>query len=289
MRWRSRSRRDRTAPDGRAEGPGLSPALVGDTLVAPFNDLETTAAIIHQHRHELAAVIVEPVLGAGGMIPADEFLRGLRVATTEAGVLLILDEIITFRLAVGGAQQHYGVTPDLTTLGKVIGGGLPVGAFGGQAEIMGVFDPRRVGHVRHSGTFNGSPICVAAGLAALELLTPDQIERINAFGDRLRVGLDTSFRRLGVTGQATGLGSLIQTHLTQPVHTYEDGARSPGWFRTLMHLALLNAGILSGWRTSYNISTGMTEAEVSLASSTFERVLDELASVLLTHESGTPA
>ena len=279
-----------TWPVSRAEGPGLSPALVGDTLVAPFNDLETTAAIIHQHRHELAAVIVEPVLGAGGMIPADaEFLRGLRVATHDAGVLLILDEIITFRLAVGGAQQHYGVTPDLTTLGKVIGGGLPIGAFGGRAEIMGLFDPRRVGHVRHSGTFNGSPICVAAGLVALELLTPDQITRINALGDRLRVGLDASFRKLGVTGQATGLGSLVQTHLTQPVRSYEDGAQSPGWFRTLTHLALLNAGILSGWRTSYNISTAMTDTDVRLASSTFERVLDELAPALLTHQSGTPA
>ena len=266
-------------PAGEPDEIGLSPALMDEVLVAPFNDLATTRRLIEQHHEELAAVIVEPLMAAGGMIPADQrFLDGLRTATTAHRVLLILDEIISFRLAPGGAQQLYRVEPDLTTLGKIIGGGLPIGAFGGRADIMTLFDPRRTDRMTHAGTFNGSPICMAAGLASLELLTPAEIDRINRLGDRLRDGFQAAFTATGVRGRATGHGSLLQTHLVDgEVRNYRDGARAPGWYRRVTHLALLTRGVFSNWRTSFNVSTAMGEAEVDEAIAAFRAVLEELA------------
>ena len=159
-------------PAGEPDELGLSPALTDEVLVAPFNDLETTLELIARHHEDLAAVIVEPVMGAGGMIPADRrFLDGLRAATTAHRILLIFDEIISFRLAQGGAQQLYRIEPDLTTLGKIIGGGLPIGAFGGRADIMALFDPRRSDRPRPwrlwrkaGGSWSG-PTSPAAGRA----------------------------------------------------------------------------------------------------------------------------
>ena len=265
-------------PAGEPDEIGLSPALTSEVLVAPFNDLETTLGLIERHHKDLAAVIVEPVMGAGGMIPADQrFLDGLRQATTAHRIVLILDEIISFRLAPGGAQQLYRIEPDLTTIGKIIGGGLPIGAFGGRADIMALFDPRRSDRMTHAGTFNGSPICMAAGLASLELLTPAEIDRINRLGDRLRDGFQAAFTATGVRGRATGHGSLVQTHLVDgEVRNYRDGARAPAWYRRVTHLALLIHGVFSGWRTSFNISTAMGETETDEAIAAFQGVLGEL-------------
>ncbi len=178
-------------PNGVAGSAGLSPHVLEETLVAPFNNLNVVADIIARHRAELAAVIVEPVM-VRGMVPAEaEFVHGLRDLTRAHGVLLIFDEVVTFRLATGGAQELFGVTPDLTTLGKLIGGGLPVGAFGGRADIMAGFDPSGgSARVHHSGTFAGNAMTVAAGLAALELFTGAEAERINGLGERLRAGVD---------------------------------------------------------------------------------------------------
>ena len=269
-------------PAGEPDEPGLSPALTDEVLVAPFNDLETTLELIEQHHEDLAAVIVEPVMGAGGMIPADQqFLDGLRAATAAHRVLLILDEIISFRLAPGGAQQLYRIEPDLTTLGKVIGGGLPIGAFGGRTDIMALFDPRRSDRMTHAGTFNGSPICMAAGLPSLKLLTSGEIDRINALGDRLRDGFQAAFTATGLPGRATGHGSLVQTHLVDSnVRNYRDAARAPAWYRRVTHLALLTHGVFSGWRTSFNVSTAMGKAEVDEAITVFRAVLEDLATHL---------
>jgi glutamate-1-semialdehyde 2,1-aminomutase len=253
-----------------------------EVLVAPLNDLETTLRLIEEHHEDMAAVIVEPMMGAGGMIPADQrFLDGLRAATTAHRVLLILDEIISFRLASGGAQQLYRITPDLTTLGKIIGGGLPIGAFGGRADIMDLFDPRREDRMTHAGTFNGSPICMAAGLASLKRLTPSEIDRINRLGDRLRNGFQVAFAATGVQGCATGHGSLVQTHLVDgEVRNYRDSARAPAWYRRVTHLALLNRGVFSGSRTNCNVSTAMGEREVDEAIAAFHAVLENVVTHL---------
>ena len=159
-------------------GPGI-PAAVADTVVvAPFDDREGTLAALEPHLGELAAVIVEPVLGAGGVVPATAgFLAFLRELTRDAGALLVFDEVISFRIGYHGAQGRLGVTPDLTTLGKIIGGGLPVGALGGRADVMALFDPRRDDRIGHGGTFNANPLTMAAGLATLDELTPGALRR----------------------------------------------------------------------------------------------------------------
>ena len=150
----------------------------------PYNDQASVERIVRQHRHELAGVIVEPVIGAGGVIPAERvFLEGLRALTRELGMLLIFDEVISLRIAPGGAQEYYGVRPDLTTMAKIIGGGLPVGAFGGRGDLMELLDPRRPDSIPHGGTYNGAPLGMAAGLATLKELTPDVYADLNRKGD----------------------------------------------------------------------------------------------------------
>src|SRR5207245_867852 len=147
---------------------------------------------------DLAGVIVEPVMGGAGIIPLEtDFLNFLSATAKSLGTVLIFDEVITLRLAYGGAQDTASIRPDLTTLGKLIGGGLPVGAFGGRGEIMDLFHPTR-GRLSHSGTFNGNAATVTAGIASLELLTPDAIAHINRLGDQLRTGLRRLFAEMRI-------------------------------------------------------------------------------------------
>src|SRR6266480_2017493 len=182
---------------------GMTDGVVGDVVVFPFNDAEATEAIIRRHREDLAAVIIEPVLGSSGMVPARrDYLERLRDVTARHGILLILDEIITLRLAPGGAQSLYGIAPDLTVMGKIIGGGYPVAAFGGRADIMALLDPAGGRPpIPQSGTFNGNPIGMVAGAATLDALTPADYERLNTMGDDLRQRLRTLFARKGIAAQ----------------------------------------------------------------------------------------
>jgi glutamate-1-semialdehyde 2,1-aminomutase len=266
-------------PQGRPDGPGLSPGLTSEVLVAPFNDLLRTREIIAQHKNELAAVIVEPVLGSAGMIPADQdFLRGLREETRRHGILLILDEVITFRLATGGAQESYSVSPDLTTFGKVIGGGLAIGAFGGRADVMALFDPRRQGYIPQSGTFNGNAATLAAGVTSLELLTPEAIARINQQGTQLRAELQATLADAQLQAHVTGAGSLAHVHLADgPVRDYRSAARghrSAVW--RWLHLALLNRGVMVAPRGMFIISTPMADTDLAHAVVEFRAALAEL-------------
>jgi glutamate-1-semialdehyde 2,1-aminomutase len=243
--------------------PGLFAGVVADVVIAPFNHNQAAARIIERHGSDLAAVIVEPVMGSAGMIPAQvEYLQLLRSATESCGALLIFDEVITFRLAYGGAQEHYRIKPDLTTLGKIIGGGFPVGAFGGRADIMSQFDPQN-GRMRQSGTFNGNAITMAAGLAALEVLTRDEIARINQLGDRLRRGLRSAIAAAGVAGQITGIGSLTGVHFTaNEVRDYRSAARGAKDVLHFLHLFLLNHGIYAAPRGDFYVSTPMEERHI---------------------------
>jgi glutamate-1-semialdehyde 2,1-aminomutase len=267
-----------TWPAGRPDGAGLSPGLTGEVLVGPFNDLATVADLIEQHRSELAAVIVEPVMFAAGAIPAtEEFLRGLREATRLAGVLLILDEVASFRLARGGAQERFEVRPDLTTFGKIIGGGLPIGAFGGRADIMEIFDVRRPDAVFISGTFNGNAAAMAAGRVALDLLTTDEIGRINQLGDRLRAGLERAANDAGYPARVTGLGSLCHIHQTRaPVRDYRTAASAERSAARLMHLDLLNNGVFTAARGTFTVSTAMQPADIDEVVDAFHEVVTGL-------------
>jgi glutamate-1-semialdehyde 2,1-aminomutase len=266
-------------PGGVVGSAGLPPDVTSHTLVAPFNNLQATEAILRTHRDDIAAVIVEPVT-VRGMIPAEAvFLVGLRELTRELDALLIFDEVVTFRLGVAGAQGLVGVTPDLTTLGKVIGGGLPVGAFGGREDVMAAFDPSHRKPVHHSGTFAGNAATMAAGLAALELLTPVALGELNRLGSSLRGALSHACDLVGVVAQVTGAGSLAAVHFTDaPVHDYRSAARGDKARAALLHLALLNRGIYARAGGSFFLSTPMTEQEVSDIANAFREALTECAS-----------
>ncbi|HKE30228.1 MAG TPA: aspartate aminotransferase family protein [Candidatus Angelobacter sp.] len=279
------------APDASLAGPDESPYSVAssrgifqgvlqDVMVAPFNNIEATSALIRRHRDDLAAVILEPMMGSGGMIAASpEYLRAVRQETESCGALLIFDEVITFRVSYGGAQEVYQVKPDLTALGKIIGGGFPVGAFGGRADIMAQFNPQNR-KLSHSGTFNGNAITMVAGLAALEMLTREEIARINQLGERLRVGLRRAFTAAGIDGQVTGIGSMARIHFTgENVVDYRAAWRAAKEMLPPVHLELLNRGIFVAPRCEWAVSTPMGEQEIDAALEAFSATLSETISL----------
>jgi len=268
------------APLPVADSVGTPPAALRDTIVLPFNDPESVERILRRHHHELAGVIVEPFLGARGVIPADAgFLTSLRAITEEVGLLLIFDEVISLRIAPGGAQEYYGVTPDLTTMAKIIGGGLPVGAFGGRADIMERLDPRRTNGMPQGGTYNGHPLGMAAGLATLRELTPDVYAHLNRQGDRVRQRLAEVFERSDIAAQVTGIGSLFNVHFTSlPVRDHRSMRTSnPRMVRELF-LGLLNHGMMMAPRAMGAISTVMTEDDLDEYLAAVEAVVTDQAS-----------
>ena len=218
---------------------------------------------------------------AAGVIPAtQEYLAYLREVTHRLGIVLIFDEVVTFRLASGGAQQFYGITPDLTCIGKLIGGGFAVGAFGGRREIISQFSPLN-GNLRHSGTFNGHPVTMAAGLAALRLLTPAVYHQINELGDYFRREINTKvFEELALNAHMSGVGSLSFVHYTRErLHNYRD-ARSAmeyaGNLPTIVHLCHLNNGIWIAERGEYALSTPMTQAVIDQTVAGFRKSFTEV-------------
>jgi glutamate-1-semialdehyde 2,1-aminomutase len=243
--------------------------------VIPFNDVDVANRLFRERGNEIAAVIVEPVMGAGGMISADrDFLEALRTLTIESGSVLIFDEVMSFRLMPGGMQEHYRIRPDLTTFAKIIGGGFPVGGFGGRAQLMEQFDPTRPGALYQSGTFNGNLITMVAGVAAMEAYTPDEVDRINRLGDRLRSGLADIIEEHRVPGAVTGYGSFVGLHLgMEQVTTYREAASvDPGKSR-LLHLALMNEGVSCAPRGGWNTSTAMDDRVIDDVLSRFNRAL----------------
>ena len=213
---------------GTPSSPGVPEALVAATLVAPFNDLDAVEELCRRHGDDTAAIIVEPVAGNAGVIPpAEGFLAGLRSLCDRYGILLVFDEVITgFRVAYGGAQDLYGVRPDLTTLGKIIGGGLPVGAYGGRADVMCQVAPE--GPVYQAGTLSGNPLAVSAGIATLEQLRkPGVYERLEALSSRLSAGLAEAAAAAGVEVCLNRVGSMMSVFFTAgPVRNLADAQRS---------------------------------------------------------------
>lgn len=212
-------------PDSR----GVPASLAALTVTVPFNDLDAVAAALQRHPDAVAAVIVEPVAGNMGVVlPAPGFLSGLRELTAQHGALLILDEVITgFRVAYGGAQERYGVAADLTCLGKIIGGGLPVGAYGGRADLMRHVAP--LGAVYQAGTLSGNPLAVAAGLATLRALRedPDAYPRLERLGARLEAGLRRAADKAGLPVTVNRVGSMLTAFFADgPVRNYADARRS---------------------------------------------------------------
>ena len=230
---------------GLPDSPGVPKSVTVDTLTAPYNDLEAVKALFEENRDQIAGVILEPVVGNAGFIAPDAgFLEGLRQLTQEYGALLVFDEVMTgFRIAYGGAQEKFGITPDLTTLGKIIGGGLPVGAYGGRREIMSMVAP--AGPMYQAGTLSGNPLAMTAGIKTLELLQKsgfykelDQITKKLADG-LLQIAKETGHAACG--GQISGMFGLFFTE--GPVHNYEDAKKSDLIKFSRFHRGMLERGI----------------------------------------------
>jgi glutamate-1-semialdehyde 2,1-aminomutase len=225
-------------------------------LVGEYNDLEEARRLI---RNDVAAVVVEPIQGSAGVIPGERaFLEGLRDAATESGALLVFDEVMTSRLSTGGMQQVLGITPDLTTFGKYVGGGLAFGAFGGRTDLMARFDPSRSDSLPHAGTFNNAVLTMAAGAAGLEIYDERAVARLNALGDRLRAQLNA------VDGEisATGYGSLVGIHFTRdPIRRKSDSRKRPD-LQALLHLHMLERGYTYGRRGFLALSLPIEERDV---------------------------
>jgi glutamate-1-semialdehyde 2,1-aminomutase len=207
--------------------PGVTRGAAGDTLMASYNDLDSVHRQFDGHRHEIAAVIVEPIAGNMGVVPpADGFLRALQEVCAASGALLIFDEVISgFRAAAGGAQAIAGVRPDLTCLGKIIGGGLPVGAYGGRADLMELVSP--AGPVYQAGTLSGNPLAMTAGIWAIDHLAPKLYSGLAALTTRLVAGLADAARGAGVALQVNAIGSMLTPFFTdQPVRDYASATRA---------------------------------------------------------------
>jgi glutamate-1-semialdehyde 2,1-aminomutase len=224
---------------GLPDSPGVTPGAVADTVTAPYNDLDAVEKVLGEH--EVAAVIVEPVAGNMGLVPpADGFLEGLRIVTVEHGALLVFDEVMTgFRVHPGGAQGLYGVTPDLTTLGKVIGGGLPVGAYGGRRELMELVAP--AGPVYQAGTLSGNPLAMTAGIETLRILgEPGVWETLERAGERLVSGL----ARHGAPVRLARVGTMFGIFFAdRPVASWEDAKTADTARFARFHAAMLERGI----------------------------------------------
>ena len=270
---------DSDGPTAIPEHPGQPPRVAQDVIVLPYNDLEGCQRIISEHKEELGCVIMEAVASAFGYTPANpDFLEGIRRLTQELDILLIFDEVQSFRVAPGGAQEHYGVIPDLTALGKTIGGGMPVGAFGGRQDIMSLFDPSggKAG-MAHSGTFNANPMTMVAGETTMNQLTPEVYERLDGLGDMLREKLRAVFDELEVPAQVTGIASLFGIHFTSDeISDYRSVLRGDQEMKKALFTGLLNEDVLLQSQCAGSLATLSTEGEIDTLVDAVRRVVQRI-------------
>jgi glutamate-1-semialdehyde 2,1-aminomutase len=249
-------------------------------LVGDYNDIPGTRALVAPHAGDLAAILVEPMLGGSGCIPGTaEFLADLRALASETGAVLIFDEVMTSRLAPGGLQEMHGILPDMTTLGKYVGGGMSFGAFGGKAALMEWFDPRRKDGFQHAGTFNNNVLTMNAGLVGLtEIYTPERARALNQFGDGLRERLNATVRRRGLAMQFTGLGSMIGVHMTDsPIRNAADAAKGHAGLLDLFYFDLVARGIWIAKRGMMALSIALDEADAGKLAAAVEEFAETRA------------
>ena len=248
-------------------------------VFAPYNDAERALAVIERHGDELAAILVEPMAGSGGCIEGSpEFLGALREAADRCGAVLVFDEVMTSRLGPGGRQGEIGILPDLTTLGKYIGGGLTFGGFGGRADLMERFDPRRPDALPHAGTFNNNVLTMSAGVVGLrDIFTPEEAARLNACGDDLRRRLRAAAGERGIPFQATGCGSIIGLHWqAEPVRRPADTEATRPEARALAHLEMIRHGF-------YFARRGFMSLSLPLAGGDYDDFMDAFSAFLEEH------
>jgi glutamate-1-semialdehyde 2,1-aminomutase len=271
---------DRSAPASIPYYKGMPESVLDEVVVLPFNRTEAAVALIEKHAGELAAVILDPVPNRVGLIPAEQdFLAAIRDVTAAHGILLIFDEVISFRIGYHGAQGLFQIRPDITALGKIIGGGFPVGGVGGRADVMAVFDPRGgAPAVPHGGTFNANPVTMAAGLETMRLADREQFQRLDDLGAKFRGGIEDCFKHAGLAGRVTGVGSLFRIHatdreLTDYRSTRLDATESQPFARLVRRL--LERGVLISPTGLGCVSTPMGDAELEWFLETFSACLQE--------------
>jgi glutamate-1-semialdehyde 2,1-aminomutase len=256
-----------------------------DWIFAPYNDAAAAAKLIAQHASELAAVIVEPMQGSGGCIPAEQdFLSTLRRETEKTGALLVFDEVMTSRLARGGLQTRYGIRPDLMTLGKYVGGGMSFGAFGGRADLMRRFDPRQAGALGHAGTFNNNVLTMSAGIAAMtKVVTQDALDAVNARGDALRARLQGLCDAHRAPLCVTGIGSLFTIHGVEgPVRSNADITAQDQRIKELLFFDFLEQGIYLARRGMAALSFEINDAACEAFAAAFDQFLKRRAALFAT-------
>jgi len=270
---------DAKRPQPVAHNPGTPQSLLDELVVLPLNDVDSAREILRERAHELAAVILDPFRLQLGMVePRRDFLQMLREETARLGILLIFDEVMCLRVGYHGAQGMLGITPDLTTMGKIIGGGLPIGGVGGKAEYMSIFDIDRVEHrVKHSGTYTANPMSMAAGCVGMSLLTPGAFADLDAKSERLREGLRKIVADLGIEGRVVGGSSMSGILFTRlPVENYRQlaAAAAGGMVERMMaaQKLLLAEGLLT-MRGGFVTSTPMTDEDVDFTLAGTRRAL----------------
>ena len=267
-------------PESQANSAGIPRAISDLVLAAPFNDLQTTAQIIEAHKDDLAAVIVEPLQRV--IAPQPGFLQGLRDLTKKHGIPLIFDEVVTgFRLAYGGAQQYYGVTPDLACVGKIMGGGYPLAAVTGNSEIMASFEisSESDGFVTQTGTLNGNPIACSAGIATLKELKQSNIyDKISDTGAQIRAFIASTCETYNIPVQICGENQIFGLFFTdQTVTNYRDGLSNDNIFQAKFNSGLLDRGILKAWPQKFYPSAAHTQEDIDVTKQAIESTLSELS------------
>ena len=263
---------------------GGSPVNVPhDWVLAPYNDMAGTLALVEEHAGDLACILVEPMMGSGGCIPAEAaFLQALRDAADRTGAVLVFDEVMTSRMSAGGQQARLGITPDMTTLGKYIGGGMSFGAFGGKRALMERYDPRRADALPHAGTFNNNVLTMHAGVAGLEeVFTAEAADRLFNRGEALRARLNAAASKRNAAVQWTGLGSLMAPHFVRgSVRRPADSAAADPRLRELLFLDMLERGFYLARRGMVALSLEVGAAELDGFAAAFEDWLDARARAL---------
>jgi len=261
---------------------GTPESAMNEVVVVPFNDIDRTITLLDRSADKLACIILDLMPHRIGLNPADPaYIAAVREWTARNGVLLLIDEVITFRSCYGGLQQQYGITPDLTALGKMIGGGFPIGAIAGRVDVMDVLNPRSPRYVYpHSGTFSANPISLTAGLSAMEKFTRAEVDRLNALARRATAGIQDAIGRTGANASITGTGSMFRVHMkSTPPRNYREAHLSPDENKRLKVFLnhMFDEGFILINSGSAALSTPMSETEVDALVSAIHGALEKLA------------